>query len=165
MRCSRVQKDLTAFLDGEVDKKSRARIEEHLAGCDACRLERASLERVRHAMDSLEAPKIESSVSAEAILDRVRSERRPAGARQRADRGWGLLGMPVGLRPAAAVATGMLVVAIVWGIPFLRSIPLPTDQEVFMVERMELFENLDLISDLSLLEGLELEDGQGGELS
>jgi anti-sigma factor RsiW len=165
MRCSQAKKNLTALLDGELDEKSRARIEEHLAGCGACRSEREALERVRHALESVKMPEIESSVSADSILDRARAARRPSRAGQREDRGWRLPGIPAGLRPVAALATGLLVVAIVWGIPFFRSIPLPTDQEVFMAERMELFENLDLISDLSLLEGLEIEEGQGGELS
>lgn len=165
MRCSQAKKHLTAFLDGELDAKRRARIEEHLAGCGACQAERRSLERVRHTLDSLEMPAIESSLSADAILDRARSETRTSRARRNENRGWRPLGFTVGLRPAAALAIGLVVVAVVWGIPFFRSIPLPTEQEVFMVERMELFENLDLISDLSLLEGLETEEGRGGELS
>lgn len=165
MRCNRARKHLTAFLDGELDRRLQARIEEHLAGCGACQSERETLEKVRHAMEGLEMPAIEPSVSADAILGRLRSERRRSRPRERGDWSRRLLGVPVGLRPAVALATGLLIVAMVWGIPFLRSIPLPTDQEVYMVERMDLFEDLDVIKDLSLLEGWELEEGGSGELS
>ncbi len=165
MRCNKARKDLTAFLDGELDEKTRAGIEAHLAGCSACRWEREALEKVRDAMESVEAPTLGFPVSAEAILDRARAGSRASGSKQREGRGWRVLDLPVGLRPGVAVATGVLLVAAVWGISFLRSVPLPTDQDVLMVEKMELFENLDLIRHLSLLEGLEPEDGQAGELS
>ena len=167
MRCNKAKKYLTALLDGELDEKLRTRIEEHLIGCAACQSERKALERVRDAMERMESPKLEPYVTPEAILDRARSEDRGSGKRERGDRDHSLLGgVPlVGLRPAIAAATGLVVIAMVWLVPFLRSIPLPTDQEIFMVERMELFENLDLIQDLSLLESLEIEEGQGGELS
>jgi anti-sigma factor RsiW len=167
MRCNRTKRHLTAFLDGELDEKLRAGIEEHLSSCATCRSERKALERVRSAMEQMQLPELEPCVSADAILDRARSENRDSGKWEREGRGRSLLGgiSVVGLRPAIAVAMGLGVVAMVWLVPFLRSIPLPTDQEVFMVERMELFENLDLIQDLSLLERLGVEQGQDGELS
>jgi anti-sigma factor RsiW len=167
MRCNKARKHLTALLDGELEEKLRGSIEEHLDGCSVCQSERKALERVRGAMERMEMPELELSVSPEAILDQAGSEDRGSGKRERKGRDRSLLGGAplVGLRPAIAAATGLAFIALVWLVPFLRTIPLPTDPEVFMVERMELFENLDLIRDLSLLESLEIEEGQGGELS
>ena len=45
---------MTALLDGELDERLSADLEAHLAACEACRTERASLERIRHAMDSMD---------------------------------------------------------------------------------------------------------------
>jgi anti-sigma factor RsiW len=160
-----VKTHLTAFLDGELDEGLSRGIEEHLALCGACHAERQALERVRQAMDGMEMPAFESSLSPDGILDRARSEGRTSRPGKRRDRGWRPMRLTVGLRPAVVLATGLVVAALVWLVPFLRSIPVPTDQEVLMVERMDLFQNLDLIKDLSLLEGLELEEDPGGELS
>jgi anti-sigma factor RsiW len=166
MRCNKAKKSLTALLDDELDEKLRSRIEDHLIGCAACQSERKALERVRDTMGRMETPAFEPSVSPEAILDRVRSEDRVSAEGRRGDRGRSLLGFPwVGLRPSVALVTGLVAIALVWLVPFLRSIPLPSGQEILMVESMELFENLDLIQNLSLLESLETEEGQGGELS
>ena len=74
-------------------------------------------------------PEYEPFVSPEAVLDQVRSEQRDSVERRRRDRGRSLLGVPlVGLRPAIALATGMAVIALVWLVPFLRSIPLPPNR-------------------------------------
>ena len=121
MRCNKARKYLTALLDGE-SKKSFGRLQEHLAGCKACRSERKTLQRVRGAMERMEMPEYEPFVSPEAVLDQVGSEHRDSVERRRRDRGRSLLGVPlVGLRPAIALATGMAVIALVWLVPFLRS--------------------------------------------
>lgn len=36
LKCSEVLKDLSSYVDGELDADRRARIEAHLAGCDRC---------------------------------------------------------------------------------------------------------------------------------
>ena len=46
MRCRRVQRRLSAFLDGELSEKQTSRIAEHLSGCPNCQQEVASLSSV-----------------------------------------------------------------------------------------------------------------------
>lgn len=43
MRCQRARRLLSAYLDGEVDPRRRARLESHLAGCATCSAELARL--------------------------------------------------------------------------------------------------------------------------
>jgi anti-sigma factor RsiW len=162
MRCKNVNKHLTAFLDGELPNRLRGRLEAHLADCGNCRAERDTLERVRHAMDGMEAPEFTPSVSADAILERARAEIRDRddfpGKRERS-RVRPLLPEGVGWRPAIVLAAG-LVVMVLWAVyPFFKSLPLPTDREMFIAERMELFENLELIEALPMVERLESIEG------
>ena len=91
MRCNTTKRHLTAFLDGELDEKLRAGIEEHLSRCPACQSERKALERVRNAMEHMQMPELAPSVSVDAILDRARSENRDSGKWERGDRGRGRL--------------------------------------------------------------------------
>ncbi len=37
MKCRRCSKDLTAYLEGSLGTEARARVEQHLAGCEECR--------------------------------------------------------------------------------------------------------------------------------
>jgi len=162
MRCKNVNRHLTAFLDGELPSRLRERMEAHLADCVNCQAERDALERVRRTLDGMEAPPFVTSLSADAILERARTEvRDPGDSPGRAEK---LRVRPfrleaVGLRPAIALAAG-LAVMVLWAVyPLLKSLPLPTDREMFIAERMELFENLELIEDLPLVERLELAEG------
>ena len=43
MRCQKVERKLSAFLDGELSEKKASRIAEHLSGCQHCQQEAASL--------------------------------------------------------------------------------------------------------------------------
>lgn len=43
MRCSRVRKKLSAYMDGELSHQWRERVEQHLAACTRCREELARL--------------------------------------------------------------------------------------------------------------------------
>ncbi|MFH1007873.1 MAG: zf-HC2 domain-containing protein [Candidatus Latescibacterota bacterium] len=46
MKCEKVQRTLSAFLDGEVSRKQALEISEHVAGCPPCQLEAESLSAV-----------------------------------------------------------------------------------------------------------------------
>lgn len=52
MKCEKVQKDLSAYVDGEVGLKLRQRMEKHLARCPACAAEREAIEKVAAAAKS-----------------------------------------------------------------------------------------------------------------
>jgi anti-sigma factor RsiW len=169
MRCKKVKKNLTAFLDGELPTRLGQRMEEHLASCADCETDRNALERLRSALEGMEAPAICSSVSAEAILARAGFDPRDVRALpEKRQEGRDMRSWPsliIGLRPAVVLATVLVAIGLWRVYPFLKSLPLPTHQEIYMVERMELFEDLELIKDLSLVEGLGAEEGRNGELS
>ena len=46
MRCHKIQKKLSAYLDGELDSKQKHVIKEHLDACQLCSADRARLERL-----------------------------------------------------------------------------------------------------------------------
>ena len=46
MKCVRVRKELSAYIDGEVSSQRRAAIENHLAGCSDCEQYREHLSRI-----------------------------------------------------------------------------------------------------------------------
>jgi anti-sigma factor RsiW len=56
MKCSEVQENLSAWMDGEVPEGLRQRLADHLAGCPACRAELVALERLDAALAGLEVP-------------------------------------------------------------------------------------------------------------
>ena len=101
MRCNTTKRHLTAFLDGELDEKLRAGIEKHLGSCAACQSERKALERVRDAIKHMPMPEIAPCASADAILDRARSEKPRFG--QVGTRGSGAT--PSGGHPGGRVTT------------------------------------------------------------
>jgi anti-sigma factor RsiW len=56
MKCSEVQENLSAWMDGEVPEGLRQRLADHLAGCPACQAELVALERLDAALAGLEVP-------------------------------------------------------------------------------------------------------------
>ncbi len=56
MKCSEIQEYLSAWMDGEVPEGLGQQVEEHVAGCPACRAELACLSRLDAALAGLEAP-------------------------------------------------------------------------------------------------------------
>jgi hypothetical protein len=80
MNCNQINTLLGAYHDHELSDGDRARVEEHLAGCEACRAELAELRRTTELVASLprhEAPPV--------VGERVRADvRRTASARRRA---------------------------------------------------------------------------------
>jgi len=53
MRCRRVQRRLSAFLDGELSEKMAAQIAEHLSGCPHCQQEAESLSSVWEQLEEM----------------------------------------------------------------------------------------------------------------
>lgn len=52
MKCKKVQKNLSAYIDDEVSSRLRQRMERHLAGCPMCAAERDAIEKVAVAASS-----------------------------------------------------------------------------------------------------------------
>ncbi len=163
MKCQRASKNLTAFLDGELPEAFREKIREHVESCPDCQRERAALERVRQSLDLMEAPTLSEGVSPDAILER---EARPGQAFREERNGLRAGRWFPNIRvwqPAAALAVVLVAIGVWQALPRFKAFPPPSDQEIFMVERMDLFENLDLIRNLSRLEGAKpVSIGAGG---
>ena len=54
--CSRVRRQLGAYLDGELSPKNRAVVERHLVHCQPCRIALESLHRLERTLQSAEVP-------------------------------------------------------------------------------------------------------------
>lgn len=59
MSCTQAREHLALLLYGDLDRVTAAAVQEHLAGCPACRTEYAELRRLRQALDALPAPAVQ----------------------------------------------------------------------------------------------------------
>src|SRR5262245_7783395 len=118
MNCSQARDRLPGLLYGDLPAAEAAAVEDHLAGCPACRNEHAALRGVRRALDALPAPPVE--------VDLPRLYRAEADRRARQLRRWrraavalagaaAVLLLVVGLRLELRVEAHQLVVR--WGTP------------------------------------------------
>lgn len=148
-KCKKYEKDLAAFLAGELKEEKRARVAFHLEGCDHCQGELHSIKEIMESADSL-SPELEKAMAsvdweslpskiAEAVFEKV-----PHSPRK----GWlerflGFLFQPK-LRPVyAGVLLGILIGSIAT-VMILRS-PFPgvrSERELLVsqdfLERVEL---------------------------
>ncbi len=53
MKCSQIQKRLSAFQDGELNPQERAKVSDHLESCSSCRERYAEMEKVWQALGDL----------------------------------------------------------------------------------------------------------------
>jgi len=58
MKCSRIKKKLSAYLDGEMPEHEKNIISEHLRQCKDCRAELAALSAVRDVLKSIEGMEV-----------------------------------------------------------------------------------------------------------
>ena len=104
-RCEDVREELSARLDGEAANTSS--VEEHLAGCEACRAHAAELADVRRMLRAQAVGHV-PDLSGE-ISERIRSE---GVSRRRRDE-WGTR-MRIGAVAAAVVALALLGTSLPW---------------------------------------------------
>jgi anti-sigma factor RsiW len=71
------EEQLNFYLDDELSAVERAAVEAHLAGCDACRAELASLQTLFTALDALQPEALAADLTS-AVLREVTAERRRA---------------------------------------------------------------------------------------
>ena len=99
---------LNLYLDGALDASARTSADAHLAQCDACRAELASLQTVAGAFDVWRSEPIPRDVSVP-VMARVRQRPVPS-TRAR----WGVA--------ALGAQVGLIVVLVAWALPFLLRI-------------------------------------------
>ncbi|HUW58531.1 MAG TPA: anti-sigma factor [Planctomycetota bacterium] len=137
--CEDIRELLSAGLDGELSAAEAARLEAHLASCEACRRERDALERVWNGLGVLGDVKTPEGMT-ERVLARVasiRTHRRPRAFLRR----W-----VYPLATAAAVLLAFVIGRLLWVDGELD----PQTQQI--VRNIDLFENLDVLRDLDMIE-------------
>ena len=118
MKCVRVRKELSAYIDGEVSSQRRAAIENHLAGCSDCEQYREHLSRLVESVR--EADRIEPSPEFWSdTMRRIRTlVKLPATAPAVAPR----------LTPALVACVAVAIGVVAW---IAVSTQGPTDEEMF----------------------------------
>ena len=122
MSHQQIKQQLSAFLEGDLARVERERIETHLADCDACVSELHGLRRTRNLLRSLPAPEPPPGL-ADAVLSRLRAEESRPGLLARMSSWWAdfsEVGWPAPIAAAAValVAVGVFQgsdVGLVWG--------------------------------------------------
>lgn len=110
MRCERAQQWMTAAVDGELSPRRRRALDRHLAGCEACRYELVTTERMLAAVAALPGEAEVPAHVEQATLRRVRLLAAEEAEGTRA-RGWWQ-----GLRLPAFVVATAAVLALAVGI-------------------------------------------------
>lgn len=109
MQCFRAKKLLSSYLEGHLDKHSSMQLEEHLAGCVACRRQMDDLAMLVNELQGLESVKAPSD-----FLDQIHARLAPPFRRhnliKKLFHPWRI---KIPLELASAVALALLVVAVI----------------------------------------------------
>lgn len=165
MKCEEVSRELIEYLNRRADSALRRDVEEHLAGCAACRKRAEELRRIWNVMDEL--PAVEPSFGFDArVRQRVAAQPR---------RKWFELFVP---QPRLALAVGLLIALMV----LVTKLPLnnprttvtttATQQEDFnaiknlgVLENYDVVTKMDALSELTPVTAQPEESPQGGTAS
>jgi anti-sigma factor (TIGR02949 family) len=82
MKCSKIRKKLSAYLDGEMPEHERSVISEHLQQCKECRAELTALSAVRDALNSIEGMEVPPYFMTR-LRQHIKEQREPVPFRQR----------------------------------------------------------------------------------
>ena len=122
MKCNRVRKDLSAYIDGEVSSRRRAAIERHLAECSDCELYMERLSRVVKSVR--EVDRIEPSAEFwSATMRRIRTLVKVPGSLPVVAPKWA---------PALVASVAVAICVAGWIVlSAIRAARGPTDEEMF----------------------------------
>jgi len=144
MKCEDISNELIAYLDRRANSAERRAVEDHLAGCAACRERAEEFRALWGALDGM--PVIEPSPGFDArVRQRVTAEPRP---------GWFAWLVP---QPRLAFSLAMLLALGVWmaRLPNRAGYGAPTEQEDFnaikdlgVLENYEVLMKFDALSEL-----------------
>jgi len=148
--CKKVQNDLTAYLDGELDGKQRLAVSGHLEKCPGCLHEFETL------MESMSMALEWKDIRPSADFDRVFWQKL-AAMRERQETKPGFFSLVRSLLTANYIATPVAL-ALLLLITFVQSKPSPdaSFQDKYMIMHMDLFLNLDAIDKKEALENFEV---------
>lgn len=147
MKCEEVSNELIAYLDRRANSAERLEVEEHLAGCAACRTRAEEFRKLWTVLD--EVPLVEPSAAFDAkVRERIASE---------PQRSWFARMVP---QPRLAFSVALLAVLTVWiaSRPQERTSPFataPTEEEQFqMIDHLGVLENFDVLTKSDVLSEL-----------
>ena len=129
MRCGRAQMFMTAAVDGELVPRHRRALDRHLAGCETCRAELGTTERMLRALDALPMEAEVPDRLEAATLRQVRLL--AAEAEERETTAWWRRWRPLPAFAAVAVAVLLLAVGIgrrTGQMPVARSVSPPSQK-------------------------------------
>jgi anti-sigma factor RsiW len=148
MKCEQVSNELMAYVDGRANAGARRAIEDHLAGCAACRTRVEEFRKVWSVLD--EAPAIEPSFGFDARL------RQRIAAEPRRARFFGFVPQPrLALSMALLAAMLVLVVKLPIGNPVTQPQTAAVQQQDFnAIKNLNVLENYDVVTKLGALSDL-----------
>jgi len=82
MKCSKVRKKISAYLDGEMPEHKRIIISEHLQQCKECRADLAALSAVTDALDDIEGIEVPPYFMTR-LRQNIKEQREPVSSLQR----------------------------------------------------------------------------------
>jgi len=102
MKCSRIKKKLSAYLDGEMSERERQIISQHLQQCEECNKELAALSAVRDAINTIDGMEVPPYFVTR-LRQHIREQARPAPFFQR------IRGLAVTAATAGAVVASLFI--------------------------------------------------------
>jgi anti-sigma factor RsiW len=148
MKCEEVSNELMAFVGGQMSANARRGIEEHLAGCTACRTRAEEFRKVWAALDGV--PAIEPSFGFDARL------RQRIAAEPQRSRLFSFVPQPrLALSMALLAAMTVLVVKLPLGNPVAQPVTPVVQQEDFnAIKNLGVLENYDVVTKFGALSEL-----------
>jgi anti-sigma factor RsiW len=150
MKCERVSEKLISYLDGKLDQSERREVEEHLAGCAACRTRAEEFRGVWSIMDEFRA--IEPSFEFDArVRQRVAEDPRHS---------WFAWFVP---QARFALAAVLLIALTVWvakrpasnpSLPPLPGAAAANEQDFNAIRNLGVLENYDVVTKMDALSEL-----------
>jgi anti-sigma factor RsiW len=150
MKCEKASEELISYLDGKLDQSERSEVQEHLAGCAACRARAEEFRGVWSVMD--EFPAIEPSFEFDA---RVRQ-----GVAEEPRRSWSAWFVP---QARLALAAVLLIALTVWvakrpasnpSSPPLPGAAAANEQDFNAIRNLGVLENYDVVTKMDALSEL-----------
>jgi len=148
MNCEDISNEQIAFLDKRMNAGARRKVEEHLAGCLACRTRAAEFRQLSTMLD--EVPAIEPSFGFDARLrQRIAAEPRRSGF-------FSLVPQPrLALSMALMAALTVFIVELPKGNPAGQPATVAVQQEDFnAIQNLGVLENYDVVTNLGALSEL-----------
>jgi len=161
MRCRRIQHYLLALSEGELDQRTRGKVETHVAACPDCASALRSLQQTLHMIRGLDVPEPAAAFWEEfgpALRQRIRREAAAQPERRRFSvRDLFVLPRPVlaALAVSLILASSLPLMHWPWGQRATPRVVLSRVEEASLAADLDLLKNLDLLEDVDALEQLD----------